>query len=105
MALSKQRSEMVAAMMLHIQELEEENEKLKGTIETLKETNMLLIKQKGQLQEDLDMLDRRIDKSIEYIYYNSTLKKVFADIFDEYKNSEPKFYGNIKDLLKMLKGE
>lgn len=40
----------------------QENKQLKLAIETLKETNKLLLQQKGQLQEDLDMLDKENDK-------------------------------------------
>lgn len=57
------------------------------------------------LQQENKQLKERIDKAIEYIYHTSTRRKVFADIYDEYKNSEPKFYGNIKDLLEILKGD
>ena len=43
---------------------------LQKTIEVIKNTNKLLIKQKSQLQEDLDMLGERIDKAVEYIKNN-----------------------------------
>ena len=48
-------------------QLQQENKQLKEVIEVLKETNKLLLQQKGQLQEDLDMLDNRIDKAIELL--------------------------------------
>ena len=57
----------VKYLRLNIEKLFEENQQLKEVIEVLKETNKLLLQQKGQLQEDLDMLDNRIDKAIEYI--------------------------------------
>lgn len=65
----------------------------------------ILIKAMYNLQQENKRLKEIIDKAIEYIYYNSTRRKIFADIFDEYKNGEPKFCGNIGDLLKILKGE
>ena len=45
---------------------QQENQQLYEVIEVLKETNKLLLQQKGQLQEDLDMLDNRIDKALEF---------------------------------------
>ena len=37
---------------------------LQKAIEVIKNTNKLLIQQKAQLQDDLDMLDERIEKAI-----------------------------------------
>ena len=47
--------------------LDEVNCKLRKGGEALKNTNKLLLQQKEQLQKDLDILDKRIDKAIEYI--------------------------------------
>ena len=47
--------------------LQEENEKLNTVIETLKETNHLLINQKYKLEYELDKLDELKDKAIEII--------------------------------------
>ena len=41
--------------------------RLKGKSEILEENNKLLIQQKQQMYEDLDMLSERIDKAIDYI--------------------------------------
>mgnify|MGYP003308239500 CR=1 FL=1 len=48
--------------------LQQENSQLKEVIETLKNTNALLIKQKYQLEKDLDNESNKIEKAIEFIY-------------------------------------
>ena len=50
-----------------IAEYEKQLQKKDTVIEILEENNKLLIHQKQQLYEDLDMLSERIDKAIEYI--------------------------------------
>lgn len=49
----------------YITNLQKENEKLNGIIETLKETNHLLINQKYKLEYELDALDNRVEKAVE----------------------------------------
>ena len=49
-------------------DLYKENSQLKEVIETLKNTNALLIKQKYQLEKDLDNESNKIEKAIEFIY-------------------------------------
>lgn len=76
--------------------LQEENERLKGAIETIKETNKLLIQQKAQLQDDLDMLDKRNEKAIEYI--NHITDELTVDFWND------KTDGAFEDLLNILQG-
>lgn len=57
----------IKLLLDYITNLQQENERLKGAIEVVKNTNKLLIQQKARIQDDLDMLDKRIDKAIEYI--------------------------------------
>ena len=82
-----------------IHNLKEANCKLRKGGETLKDTNKLLLQQKGQLQEDLDMLDKRIDKAIEYIDKNNLTMREKIEycndigIFDE-------FVGKVDRLLR-----
>lgn len=96
-AINKYIDELKENMILTNQwyKSQQENKQLKEVIEILKETNKLLLQQKGQLQEDLDMLDNRIDKAIEYI--------------SEYRNGwNDWFEFTISDkieLLQILKGE
>ena len=67
-------------------------------IEILEENNKLLLHQKQQLYEDLDMLSERIDKAIEYIEKERAKDEEdnFIDLYlDKYEN----------DLLQILKGD
>ena len=48
-------------------DLQQEIDKLTKKCEILEENNKLLIQQKAQMYEDLDIAYRRIDKAIEYI--------------------------------------
>lgn len=50
-----------------ITDLKQENSQLKEVIETLKNTNALLIKQKYQLEKDLDNKSNKIEKAIDFI--------------------------------------
>lgn len=78
--------------------LQQENKQLKEAIETLKETNELLVQQKGQLYENLDMVDKRIDKAIQL------LNKHSIDCFEKcYDNNDFSEIMNI--ILEILKGE
>ncbi len=54
----------------YITNLQEESKKLNDIIETLKETNNLLINQKYKLEYELDMLDNKRDKAIEWVKKN-----------------------------------
>ncbi len=81
----------------YITNLQEENNKLKGAIETIKETNKLLIQQKAQLQDDLDMLDNRIDKAIEYI--------TTEQLYTNYQWGKSQYVKILKDLLNILQGK
>lgn len=78
----------------YINNLQEENKhldkvncKLRVVIEELKTTNKLLLQQKRRLQKDLDMLDKRKDKAIEYInthYLNGTeTEDILLNILEE----------------------
>lgn len=79
-----------------IHNLKEANCKLRKGGETLKDTNKLLLQQKQQLQEDLDMLDKRIDRAIAYIKCGKTFDDIeVARIIDKYENI----------LLEILKGD
>ena len=77
-----------------IQIRDEENSQLKEVIETLKNTNALLIKQKYQLEKDLDNESNKIEKAIKII-----------DSFNlgKYDYSIPQV--GIIDLLEALKGD
>lgn len=48
---------------LYVHQLETENKQLREALEVIKTTNKLLIQQKVQMQDDLDMLDEKIDKA------------------------------------------
>jgi hypothetical protein len=56
-----------------IHHLYEENKELKVKSEVLEENNKLLIQQKTQMYEDLDIAYERIDKAIEYIKAHSEM--------------------------------
>ena len=74
-----------------LNEKEQENSQLKEVIETLKNTNALLIKQKYQLEQDVDRFYSRIEKAIEYI----GSREMYNDDFDT----------NTNKLLEILKGD
>ena len=54
----------------YIEKLEKENKQLKVKSEVLEENNKLLIQQKAQMYEDLDIAYGKIDKAIELIKLN-----------------------------------
>ena len=72
-----------------VKKLQQENLQLKEVIETLKNTNVLLIKQKYQLEKDLDNESNKIEKAIEYA--NQSIK--YPVSLNSYK------------LLEILKGD
>ena len=53
-----------------LHDLNDENKQLKVKSDLLEENNKLLIQQKTQMYEDLDIAYERIDKAIEYIKSN-----------------------------------
>ena len=68
-----------------------EIERLNKKSEILEENNKLLIQQKSQLYEDLDMLSERIDKAIEYL---------------EQKSKEPEWWDtDFMMVISILKGD
>lgn len=79
-------------------ETAEENENLKEVIETIKRTNLLLIKQKAESEDNLYMLDERIDKAIEYIKERTE--------WNEYNSMFPSILDSseVKKILNILKG-
>ena len=75
----------------HIQQLKLEIEKLNEEIMQMRKLYF-------------DLKDR-IDKAIEYIYLHSTQRKFFFDKIERQLNGKPNFYGDVSDLLEILKGE
>ena len=80
-------------------ETAEENGNLKEVIETLKRTNLLLIKQKAESEDNLYMLDNRIDKAIEYIEDRFFINEETG----EYCLTHTFDGGNLYELMKILK--
>lgn len=85
----------------YITNLQEGIKKLNDVIETLKETNHLLIIQKYKLEYELDMLDNKRDKAIEYIKENACYGKQEKCCLDDLN------YNECDELLEILgdKGE
>jgi len=77
--------------------LQQENSQLKEVIETLKNTNTLLIKQKYQLEKDLDNESNKIEKAIPMLKeLNIKLKDILKIGID---------IKEISDIEKILKGD
>lgn len=78
-----------------IMKLEQEKKQLKVKSDVLEENNKLLIQQKAQMYEDLDIAYEKIDKALEYIKEN----------FDETGicvSGSDLPYSYIEDLLEIL---
>lgn len=87
----------LSEILKYVEQLEKENEKLNSVLETLKETNSLLINQKYKLEYELDTLDNKYEQL-------ENIRKEAIELIN--KNSQyPTYYltGNIvKDLLNIL---
>lgn len=69
-SVQKLDNEDIEIIQNYIETIEQENKQLKAKSEVLEENNKLLIQQKAQMYEDLDIAYERIDKAIEYIKEN-----------------------------------
>lgn len=71
--------------------------RLKSKSEILEENNKLLIQQKQQMYEDLDIAYDKIDKAIEYI--------TTEQLYTNYQWGKSQYAKILKDLLEILKRE
>jgi len=75
------KEEYIDKILDYITTLQEENKQLKVKSEVLEENNKLLIQQKAQMYEDLDIAYEKIDKAIEYIKTVNESSKYLDSMF------------------------
>lgn len=107
-----QNNKNITELVVYINELNNKNEKQEKEIEKLnkkseilEENNKLLIQQKSQLYNDLDIAYERIDKAIEYIdnikerWINESVPERNIYLFETYLNGITELI-TMKDILK-----
>lgn len=88
-SVQKLDNEDIEIIQNYIKTIEQENKQLKVKSDVLEENNKLLIQQKAQMYEDLDIAYERIDKAIEYIHWR-------------YDNRQDMYITQMKELLAIL---